>query len=116
MNRVLEHRKSWDVFILHMFKLEMTVSVVLFLSLKINQWVSLSVRRLISTPVLESTCTFLGLDLLKRHQCQIDLLNNKLIIGTTKSSTPFLSESELPKHARLTQEYFIRTHALIPIL
>ena len=45
-----------------------------------------------------------GLDLLKRHQCQIDLLNNKLIIGTTKSSTPFLSESELPKHARLTQE------------
>jgi len=45
----------------------------------------------------------IGLDLLKRHQCQIDLLGNKLIIGTTRSSTPFLSESELPKHARLTQ-------------
>ncbi|KAK3894561.1 hypothetical protein Pcinc_001717 [Petrolisthes cinctipes] len=44
----------------------------------------------------------LGLDMLKRHQMCIDLKNNKLHIGTTGTSTPFLSESELPSCARLT--------------
>lgn len=41
-----------------------------------------------------------GLDMLKRHQCVIDLKNNILRIGTTGSETKFLSESELPAHAR----------------
>jgi DNA damage-inducible protein 1 len=44
----------------------------------------------------------LGLDMLKRHQCSIDLKNNILLIGTTGTKTPFLSESELPECARLT--------------
>ncbi|XP_037085916.1 protein DDI1 homolog 2-like [Pollicipes pollicipes] len=44
----------------------------------------------------------LGLDMLKRHQCVIDLKNNVLHIGTTSSSTPFLPESELPACARLS--------------
>ncbi|XP_068239917.1 protein DDI1 homolog 2 isoform X2 [Palaemon carinicauda] len=44
----------------------------------------------------------LGLDMLKRHQMCIDLKNNKLLIGTTGTETPFLSESELPDCARLT--------------
>lgn len=43
----------------------------------------------------------LGLDMLKRHQCCIDLKNNVLIIGTTGTETRFLSESELPEQARL---------------
>lgn len=42
----------------------------------------------------------LGLDILKRHQCVIDLKNNILRIGTTGTETKFLSESELPAHAR----------------
>ncbi|XP_032594535.1 protein DDI1 homolog 2 [Drosophila grimshawi] len=45
----------------------------------------------------------LGLDMLKRHQCLIDLQRNLLIIGTTGTSTPFLPESELPPCARLTR-------------
>ncbi|KAJ8022147.1 Protein DDI1-like 2 [Holothuria leucospilota] len=45
----------------------------------------------------------LGLDMLKRHQCCIDLKDNKLKIGTTGSETPFLSESELPPCARLNK-------------
>jgi DNA damage-inducible protein 1 len=45
----------------------------------------------------------IGLDLLKRHQCNVDLKGNRLMIGTTGNSTQFLPESELPKHARLTQ-------------
>lgn len=40
----------------------------------------------------------LGLDMLKRHQCCIDLKRNILVIGTTGTETPFLTESELPKH------------------
>ncbi|XP_064610626.1 protein DDI1 homolog 2-like isoform X2 [Liolophura sinensis] len=43
----------------------------------------------------------LGLDMLKRHQCSIDLKRNKLVIGTTGTETPFLSEGDLPEHARL---------------
>jgi DNA damage-inducible protein 1 len=44
----------------------------------------------------------LGLDMLKRHQCSIDLKNNFLMIGTTGTQTPFLIEAELPDCARLT--------------
>ncbi|XP_019367538.1 PREDICTED: protein DDI1 homolog 2 isoform X3 [Gavialis gangeticus] len=43
----------------------------------------------------------LGLDMLKRHQCSIDLKKNVLVIGTTGSQTPFLPEGELPECARL---------------
>lgn len=42
----------------------------------------------------------LGLDMLKRHQCVIDLKNNILKIGTTGTETRFLNESELPDHAK----------------
>ncbi|XP_054639872.1 protein DDI1 homolog 2 [Dunckerocampus dactyliophorus] len=43
----------------------------------------------------------LGLDMLKRHQCSIDLKRNVLLIGTTGTETRFLSEAELPECARL---------------
>uniref|UniRef100_A0A8C7EDY7 DNA damage inducible 1 homolog 2 n=3 Tax=Nothoprocta TaxID=8806 RepID=A0A8C7EDY7_NOTPE len=43
----------------------------------------------------------LGLDMLKRHQCSIDLKKNVLVIGTTGSQTAFLPEGELPECARL---------------
>ncbi|CAG5129960.1 unnamed protein product [Candidula unifasciata] len=45
----------------------------------------------------------LGLDMLKRHQCVIDLRKNQLEIGTTGTITPFLGEADLPEHARLNQ-------------
>lgn len=44
----------------------------------------------------------LGLDMLKRHQCNIDLKNNCLLIGTTGTKTMFLAEGDLPECARLT--------------
>lgn len=44
----------------------------------------------------------LGLDMLKRHQCNIDLKHNILKIGTTGTETRFLAEGELPECARLT--------------
>ncbi|KAL1454969.1 hypothetical protein WDU94_009096 [Cyamophila willieti] len=44
----------------------------------------------------------LGLDMLKRHQCCIDLRKNVLRIGTTGTETPFLSEGDLPEVLRLT--------------
>lgn len=44
----------------------------------------------------------LGLDMLKRHQCTIDLQRNVLRIGTTGMETSFLPENELPTHSRLT--------------
>lgn len=44
----------------------------------------------------------LGLDMLKRHQCVIDLKENILRIGTTGTETKFLSESEMPTHAKST--------------
>ncbi|XP_054272073.1 protein DDI1 homolog 2 isoform X2 [Macrosteles quadrilineatus] len=47
----------------------------------------------------------LGLDMLKRHQCCIDLKTNVLRIGTTGTETPFLSERELPDCARLTTSH-----------
>ncbi|XP_064822924.1 protein DDI1 homolog 2-like isoform X2 [Oncorhynchus masou masou] len=43
----------------------------------------------------------LGLDMLKRHQCSIDLKKNTLLIGTTGTETRFLPEAELPDCARL---------------
>jgi len=46
----------------------------------------------------------LGLDMLKKHQCTIDLRKNVLVIGTTGTETPFLSESELPPCARLSSQ------------
>merc|ERR1719402_292359 len=46
----------------------------------------------------------IGLDMLKRHQCSIDLMRNELVIGSTGTRTTFLSEADLPKHARLTQK------------
>lgn len=46
----------------------------------------------------------LGLDMLKKHQCTIDLKKNVLVIGTTGTETPFLSESELPPCARLSAQ------------
>ena len=39
----------------------------------------------------------LGLDMLKRHQCVIDLKENVLKIGTTSTSAPFLAEHDIPK-------------------
>lgn len=46
----------------------------------------------------------LGLDMLKRHQCVIDLKRNCLVIGTTGTETRFLPESELPACARVGTE------------
>ncbi|XP_030041705.1 protein DDI1 homolog 2 isoform X2 [Microcaecilia unicolor] len=43
----------------------------------------------------------LGLDMLKRHQCSIDLKKNVLLIGTTGTQTTFLPEGELPECAKL---------------
>ncbi|KAK0176552.1 hypothetical protein PV328_000673 [Microctonus aethiopoides] len=44
----------------------------------------------------------LGLDMLKRHQCCIDLKKNILKIGTTGTETSFLAEGDLPECARLS--------------
>lgn len=43
----------------------------------------------------------LGLDMLKRHQCSIDLKRNVLVIGTTGTQTHFLPEGDLPPCAKL---------------
>ncbi|XP_033115203.1 protein DDI1 homolog 2-like isoform X2 [Anneissia japonica] len=45
----------------------------------------------------------LGLDMLRRHQCSIDLEKVVLRIGTTGTETPFLSEAELPPSSRLNR-------------
>lgn len=42
----------------------------------------------------------IGLDMLKRHQCCIDLKRNCLVIGTTGTETRFLDENELPEFAK----------------
>merc|ERR1712156_583435 len=44
----------------------------------------------------------LGLDMLKRHQCSIDLKENVLVIGSTGTRTRFLPEKDLPECARLS--------------
>merc|ERR1712123_392380 len=46
----------------------------------------------------------LGLDMLKKHQCTIDLRKNCLVIGTTGTETPFLPETELPPCAGLSSQ------------
>ncbi|XP_049748999.1 protein DDI1 homolog 1 [Elephas maximus indicus] len=46
----------------------------------------------------------LGLDMLKRHQCSIDLKKNMLVIGTTGTQTFFLPEGELPPCAKLVSD------------
>lgn len=63
-----------------------------------------SVFLLTSFSVLEDQTMdmLLGLDMLKRHQCTIDLQKNVLRIGTTGTETSFLPENELPTHSRLT--------------
>ncbi|XP_054448481.1 protein DDI1 homolog 1 [Pteronotus mesoamericanus] len=43
----------------------------------------------------------LGLDMLRRHQCSIDLKKNVLVIGTTGTQTHFLPEGDLPPCAKL---------------
>jgi DNA damage-inducible protein 1 len=54
----------------------------------------------ISVTVLEDSSMdfLLGLDMLRRHQCSIDLHENVLKIGTEK--VPFLGEGDLPMHLR----------------
>ena len=47
----------------------------------------------------------LGLDILKRHQCIIDLERNMLIFKNDNVETRFLSEAELPANARLNHEH-----------
>lgn len=54
----------------------------------------------------------LGLDMLKRHQCVIDLGKNELKIGTTGTVTSFLGEADLPEHARLNQQPGSEDHDL----
>lgn len=47
----------------------------------------------------------IGLDMLKKYRCNIDLGNNVLYFGTTEKSVPFLPESQLPAHAKLTKQF-----------
>lgn len=64
----------------------------------------------------QSMDMLLGLDMLKRHQCCIDLKKNVLKIGTTGAETPFLAEGELKYYYNYTTsflsiiqcKYFIR--------
>merc|ERR1712198_75105 len=39
--------------------------------------------------------------MLLKHQCTLDLKRNCLVIGTTGTETPFLSEADLPPCARI---------------
>ena len=41
-----------------------------------------------------------GLDMLKRHQCCIDLRRHLLVLGSAGKEVPFLAEKDLPARAR----------------
>ena len=57
----------------------------------------------------QSMDMLLGLDMLKRHQCCIDLKKNVLQIGTTGAETPFLAEGDF-KHSCGCILYLYRLH------
>ncbi|CAD1471690.1 unnamed protein product [Heterotrigona itama] len=59
----------------------------------------------------QSMDMLLGLDMLKRHQCCIDLKKNVLQIGTTGAETPFLAEGDF-KHSYGCTIYLHRLHNL----
>lgn len=42
-----------------------------------------------------------GLDMLRRHECSIDLKRSVLRFGTSQIEVPFLSEGQLPEHLRM---------------
>ena len=44
----------------------------------------------------------IGLDFLRRNQCNIDIVNNCLLLDNGRLSADFLPESELPMHAKTT--------------
>uniref|UniRef100_A0A0A9DYA4 UBA domain-containing protein n=1 Tax=Arundo donax TaxID=35708 RepID=A0A0A9DYA4_ARUDO len=41
-----------------------------------------------------------GLDMLRKHQCMIDLKDNVLRVGGGEVSVPFLQEKDIPAHIR----------------
>ncbi|CAN0480751.1 unnamed protein product, partial [Discosporangium mesarthrocarpum] len=52
-------------------------------------------------PCQTSDVDFLfGLDMLKRHQCVIDLRSGSLSLGSTGETVPFLAEKDLPMSVR----------------
>ncbi|KAF9588409.1 hypothetical protein IFM89_009424 [Coptis chinensis] len=46
-----------------------------------------------------------GLDMLRKHQCLIDLKDNVLRVGGGEVSVPFLQEKDLPSHFRDEEKY-----------
>ena len=55
-----------------------------------------------SFSIMEQTADLiLGLDMLKRHQCVIDLEKGRLVVTSAQVDTPFLSESEVPEQERM---------------
>jgi DNA damage-inducible protein 1 len=52
-----------------------------------------------------------GLDMLKRHQCCIDLEKNELRVGSIGKSVPFLGEHALPASAKAIDEAEARNRA-----
>ena len=55
-----------------------------------------------SFSIMEQTADLiLGLDMLKRHQCIIDLNKGMLVLTSAQVETPFISESQIPEKERL---------------
>ncbi|KAI6648481.1 Protein DDI1-like protein 2-like [Oopsacas minuta] len=55
-----------------------------------------------SFSIMEQTADLiLGLDMLKRHQCIVDLEKGRLVVTSAQIDTPFLSESEIPEAERM---------------